>query len=248
MLDPNRPEVSIWLFASSGGGYDQGVSTWINIYFNQVEVLAAPENSGDVSYPEGLEDHPVTNVAWADAAAYCDWRGARLPSEAEWEYAARGPEEFLYPWGNMAGAALANVNDAFDGTTSVGSFTSAASPFGVEDMAGNVWEWTADWYQADYYAVAPRENPTGPDSGTLRVARGGGFRITDIVGLDEARATHRRPLDPNVAADDVGFRCALSLSGVQTGAVPLLPIFVLQPSFLCSVTTRVEFADDDQTG
>jgi serine/threonine protein kinase len=207
-LDPDEQEISVWLF--SGPIYSGSGGVWIDLYFNQVEVLVEPEVVGALTYPAGQGQHPVSGVTWADAEAYCNWRDGRLPTEAEWEYGARGPEGLLYPWGNRPQERLANVNDQFPGTTPVGSFPDAASPFGLHDMAGNVWEWTADWYDPAAYQSGPVTNPAGPDTGSERVVRGGGFRLVDFLGLDEARASHRRPLAPGTAADDVGFRCALS--------------------------------------
>jgi hypothetical protein len=218
-LYPEDQEISIWLFGSTGGSsYEAASSIWINIYYNQVDVRAAPEISGPPVYPTGEGDYPVTNVTWSDAASFCEWRDARLPTEAEWEYGARGSENLLYPWGNEAAAAQANINDFFEGPTAVGNFPDSASPFGLQDMTGNVWEWVSDWYLAGYYSAAQAQNPTGPEAGTMRVVRGGGYRITDIVGLNEARATHRRPLEPITAAPDVGFRCARSLDAGENQA------------------------------
>lgn len=208
-INPDTPEISVWLFGNTGGDYTQG-SLWMNIYYTTVQVFEAPALSSAAAYPEAQGDWPVTNVTWSDAAAYCSWRGGRLPTEAEWEYAARGREGFLYPWGNEPNAVLANINDHFSGLTPVGNFPNALSPFGLTDMAGNAWEWVVDWYAPDYYAQSPQTNPLGPNLGTMRVVRGGSFRIFDITGLDEARATHRRPLEPTAALDDVGFRCALT--------------------------------------
>jgi formylglycine-generating enzyme required for sulfatase activity len=210
-VDPEEQEISIWLFPRDST-YGELNEFWINVYYNQVTVLQAPEFSGPSIYEGDIGDHPVTNVSWEDANAYCEWRGARLPTEAEWEYAARGEDGRLYPWGDDPRGARANVNDVQAGTTPVGSFSESNSPFGVSDMAGNVWEWTADWYSPTYYNIAPSHNPTGPQVGDLKTARGGGFSILDFTGLDEARTPHRRPLDPTVTSDDLGFRCAISLA------------------------------------
>ena len=173
-------------------------------------VLDAPAFIGPATYVAGEADLPVTNVSWEDAAAFCAWRDARLPTEAEWEYAARGDDaNNLYPWGASKGEVAVNIDGIENAPVAVGSFPQSASPFGVEDMAGNVWEWTADWYAPDFYAQSEPENPVGPAAGEQKVLRGGGFRVVDFLGLDEARATHRRPLAPDQAADDIGFRCAL---------------------------------------
>ena len=149
-------------------------------------------------------NYPVINVNYDQAKAYCEWVGARLPTEAEWEKAARYPDDRLYPWGDTApNSNLVNYSGNIGDTTPVTSYAPGATPLGVLNMAGNVWEWVADWYAPDYYSVSPDKDPTGPATGTQRVVRGGSYGSEPQF----LRTTNRFSRDPNKGYDSVGFRC-----------------------------------------
>ncbi len=153
------------------------------------------------------DDHPVVQVTWNDAAAYCAWAGRRLPTEAEWEKAARGSQPILFPWGNdLPNSTLANYENLRGDLTPVGSYSGGASPYGVLDMAGNAYEWVQDWYSKSYYAESPVHDPQGPASGMFKVLRGGSWQLDGL----RLRVYGREVSVPNAGNSNIGFRCASS--------------------------------------
>lgn len=162
-------------------------------------------------------DYPVVWVTHGQAAAYCDWAGGRLPTEAEWEYAARGPENLVFPWGNDFDPTLVNYcdagcasgvvdpayNDGYPETAPVGSFPGGASWTGALDMAGNVREWVADWF--GYYSSDAQTNPKGPAGGTTHIPKGGSW----LDRRDDLRSSNRGENTPDYSRHKVGFRCAM---------------------------------------
>jgi formylglycine-generating enzyme required for sulfatase activity len=222
----DRTEVTNAMFAAflnaQGNQVEEGVS-WLEpgaghrgTVYGHIE-----EEDGVFRPAAGYEEYPVVEVSWYGAAAYCSWVGGRLPTEAEWEYAARGPQATIFPWGDTFDGMRANYCDAScsyewrdtgfdDGFAEwgpVGSYPAGASWCGALDMAGNVWEWVNDWWAEGYRGPFPADNPQGPDSGTLRIARGGSwFEVSWQVS-----SSCRKGLTPSsYRMHWIGFRCVAS--------------------------------------
>jgi formylglycine-generating enzyme required for sulfatase activity len=208
-------------FLNEQGNQTEDGTTWLEL---ESEYCLIVQVGSEYQPKSGYDNHPVIEVSWYGAKAYCEWAGARLPTEAEWEYAARGPDGYIYPWGDTFDVTWLNFCDAnctyehrntdyddgYEKTAPVGSFEGGASWCEALDMAGNVWEWVADWY-GDYPSAA-QTNPTGPGTGDYRVQRGGSwYGSANIV-----RSANRDWGDPLYRYVLSGFRCV----GASTSSLP----------------------------
>jgi len=198
-------------FLNELGNQSEGGSNW---YDNRGEYVYIEPGGGSWVPWVAYQNHPVNHVTWYGAQAYCAWAdGSRLPTEAEWEKAARSTDERDYPWGDTApNLTLAcyrsccrslHFGSCVHQMTEVGLYPEGASLYGVYDMAGNVNEWIYDWYDKTYYSLSPLTNPTGPDSGTDRGIRGGSWYFSGEV----IRSAYRNRYHPAYAWFDIGFRC-----------------------------------------
>jgi formylglycine-generating enzyme required for sulfatase activity len=204
------------LFLNERGNQVERGAPWLDLEDEDCLI----EREGDEFRPKsGYGDHPAVEVSWYGARAYCEWAGARLPTEAEWEYAARGPEGLPFPWGDEFDGDLLNYcdasceqgwghvdyNDGHARTAPVRSYAGGASWCGALDMAGNVWEWVADWYDEEYYARSPSVDPKGPSSGDVRAARGGSWYYVPV----SMRGAYRHAFNPTETDGFTGFRCVI---------------------------------------
>lgn len=208
-LEDERPRHKVWLDAFSMDLYEVTTRRYARFLADTVRTPPWLWDSVNLAIHG---ERPVVGVDWEDAGAYCRWAGKRLPTEAEWEKAARGTDERKYPWGNQTPTAdLANfaVGARFSYSQAlmpVGRYENAKSPFGLYDMAGNVWEWVQDWYDGAYYERSPDRNPTGPEEGQFKVLRGGSWSELPKYLLTYGRFK----LLPNARNSYTGFRCAKS--------------------------------------
>jgi formylglycine-generating enzyme required for sulfatase activity len=205
-LEDEKPRHRVWLDAYSIDTYEMTTARYAR--------FLAATNREPPSYWDTVKlsehgDRPVIGVNWFDAEAYCRWAGKRLPTEAEWEKAARGTDERNYPWGNqkptleLANYALGARFSYSQVLRPVGHYEKAKSPYGLYDLAGNVWEWVQDWYDGAYYEKSPEKNPTGPEQGQFKVLRGGAWSELPKYLLTFGRFK----LPPATRNSFIGFRC-----------------------------------------
>lgn len=210
MLDAfwiSQTEVTNAMFAeflNDIGLESKGSTPWLDT--SSRDLMIHKDASGTWIAKPAYENYPVVEITWYGADAYCQWAGGNLPSEAQWEYAARGTDARIYPWGDDIDCEhILTIECRNTSLLPVASQPENASPFNALDMSGNVWEWTADWYASSYYTEADLENPLGPNEGTARVVRGGSW----LFDARHARAVNRRNDGPMVSKRDYGFRCVM---------------------------------------
>jgi formylglycine-generating enzyme required for sulfatase activity len=201
-----QPAHRVYVDAFSMDKYEVSVGQYAK--FLEATSLEAPPDWDVMNQPQH-QKRPVVNIDWADAVMYCKWAGKRLPTEAEWEKAARGTDGRIYPWGNEFPTRLhANFGKTewnnHAALVPVGKLEDGKSPYGIYDMAGNVWEWVSDWYDPNYYQNSPSQNPTGPSSAELKVLRGGSWSDTP----NNLRSANPHIYEPGIRYHNVGFRCA----------------------------------------
>jgi len=220
-LPSERPEHPVTLDAYAIDQYEVSMQLYRNFL---VEAKHDAPPTWDDEAAETVGDRPAIGMGWTDAAAYCAWAGKRLPTEAEWEKAARGTDGRRYPWGHMQpfvdianynrgvwvseAITLAGVTGGVEGmSVRHGLKEGGRSPYGLHHMAGNAAEWVADWYDRGYYSKSPEKNPTGPASGEKRVVRGGSWADLPVA----LRVSARVSAEPDFQDRTIGFRCAMDV-------------------------------------
>ena len=208
-LEDERPMHRVWIDSFSMDAHEVTTAQYASFLAGTNRPAPWQWNTVDLSLHH---DRPIIGVDWSDGDAYCQWRGKRLPTEAEWEKSARGTDGRLYPWGNQT-PTNARANFALGARFSysqvlmpVQSYEQGVSAYGLYQMAGNVWEWVQDWYGANYYEISPDRNPQGPDAGQFKVLRGGSWSDLPKYLL----AYGRFKLPPDTRNSYTGFRCAKS--------------------------------------
>jgi formylglycine-generating enzyme required for sulfatase activity len=206
LADDEKPAHPVYLNAFYMDKYEVTVGQYAK--YLEVTDMEPPPDWEIMNQPEHRK-RPVVNVDWQDAVMFCKWAGKRLPTEAEWEKAARGTDGRIYPWGNEAPTRLhANYGrrdwNSHLALATVGSFEEGKSLYGIYDMAGNAWEWVSDWYEYEYYKNSPRRNPIGPATGDSKVVRGGSW----LYVSEFLRSAHRFSAQPMNRHFGYGFRCA----------------------------------------
>ena len=213
--DRNCPKHRVWLegyyigiYAVTNAQYQEFVQATGHRTPNEAD-YGSPVWQGN-SFPESKSDHPVVCVSWEDAQAYAKWSGLSLPTEAQWEKAARGPGNTKYPWGDEwdADRCRHSGNRGSEQTCEVYGYPRGVSGYGCYNTSGNVWEWCEDWHEDGYYGASPERNPRGPSGGSRRVARGGSWR-NDGAWL--CRAAGRYGGGPSYRSHPLGFRLARSV-------------------------------------
>ena len=204
-----KPQRKIFLDTYEIDMHEVSNKSYLNfIHKTQRKEPPNPYSKGLLSEITGIENLPVVQVTWYDAVDYCRWAGKKLPTEAQWEKAARGEKGLVFPWGNTSPSMeKINFQKNWEGTKTlwpVNEGFNSSSPYGLKGMAGNVREWVRDWYAPDYFETGPKKNPNGPEKGILKVIKGGSWHSFKA----DVRSAARGKGGFALKTDGIGFRCA----------------------------------------